>query len=148
YLDLCEAWDFGTLHPCVTWCQFWPTGVLAALGGVMGIDLDLEQYAPIVAEYRALWFPGLVPALLTQTCDPAGAISNAQGAQTGVTILRSFGIYPRVVDNANHPPVKAAAIETTVGYLSRSLPDGSPCFVMNPRFVIVSAGERLERPVL
>lgn len=148
YLTLYESWDFGTLHPCVTWCQFTGFGQLVALGGIMGIDLNLEQFAPLVEEYRGLWFPGLAAHMLQQTCDPAGDVSNSQGTQTGVTLLQTFGVYPYVVDNANYPPVKAAAIEVTVGYLSRSLPDGSPCFLMNPRFVIVSADERTERPIL
>jgi hypothetical protein len=41
HLELCESWDFGTLHPCVTWCQFPKNGQLVALGGIMGVDLNL-----------------------------------------------------------------------------------------------------------
>jgi hypothetical protein len=85
---------------------------------------------------------------LTQTCDPAGDIPNSQGSQTGVTLLRSFGVHPIVKDNANHPPIKAAAIEVVVGYRSRSMPDGAPCFLMNPRFVIVGGDAPVDRPVL
>jgi hypothetical protein len=146
HVELCEAIDFGTAHPCCVWSQWPPGGSFDVLGGLMGIDLELEDFIPIVEEYRAAWFPGLT--LLQQTADPAGAIRNSHGSRTAVSILRDFGIYPRIVDDANHPPVKDGAIQTVITYLKHSAPDGTALFRLNPRFVLVSQKTRRNLPVL
>ena len=151
-LPLYESIDFGTRRPCVTWQQYWPSGVLVFLGGVMGQNLPLEEFVPIIEEYRADWFPGLNPDLLQHTCDPAGESANNQGSETGVNILNSFGIYPLVKKNGNSPPVKDAAIQKVNGYLMRRTPgpEGStlPCFLIDPRFVIVGKKGRRHQPVM
>ena len=146
-VPLCESLDFETRHPCVTWAQF-AAGEMIVLGGVMGENMALEEFLPIVEDYRAPWFPGLDRSLLRQTCDPAGAIKNPHGSDTGLQILQAFGVNPTVRKDANHPPVKDAAMQKVVGYLLRRQPDGAPCFVLNPRFVLVSRKGRRHQPVL
>ena len=143
---LVEAWDYGTRHPCVIWCQFWPTGTLAILGGVMGDDQMLEEFAPVVREIRERWFPSV--GTLWQTADPAGSARNPHGSRTGLDLLHDWGINPVVQDNANHPPIKDAAMQLVVGYLRRSQPNGAPCFLLNPRFLVVSRTGRQSTPVL
>lgn len=147
-LPLYESWDFGTNHPCVVWAQ-WPIGgAFHVLGGVMGHDLMLEDFVPLVDEYRAAWFPGLAEGMLQQTADPAGSTRNAQGSRTAVSILNDCGVYPFIKENANHPPIKDGAIQALVGYLKHSAPDGTPLFRLNPRFVLVSATARRSLPVM
>jgi hypothetical protein len=126
--------------------------VLVFCGGVMGQNLVLEQFIPIVEQYRRDWFPGLRSELLQHTCDPAGETANNQGSDTGVQNLNAFGIYPLVKKNGNSPPVKDAAIQKVNGYLLRRTPgvDGSsqPCFLLDPRFVIVNKKGRRYQPVM
>jgi hypothetical protein len=143
---LCEAHDFGSAHPCVVWAQFPPGGTCDLLGGIMGIDLALEDFIPIVEEYRAAWFPGLT--MIQQTADPAGAIRNSHGSRTAISILRDFGIYPRIIEDANYPPVKDGALQTVISYLKHSAHDGTPLFRLNPRFVLVSEKAKRNLPVL
>lgn len=146
-LPLYESVDFGTRHPCVVWSQFPNGGRLHILGGVMGSDLALEEFLPLVAEIRAEWFGE--PLVLQWTCDPAGETANSHGSKTGVQILRDFGIYPVIHSNANYPPVRAFAIQTVIGYLKRTTADGDPLFRVNPRFVVVdAAGARRHEPMI
>jgi hypothetical protein len=147
-LMLTESWDFGSRHPCVVWKQWNLWGGLDVLGGVMGQDLELEDFIPIVEEYRDAWFPGRAEGLLQHTCDPAGEIRNSQGSRTAVSILNDCGIYPVIKSDANHPPVKDGAIKTVVGYLKHTAGDGSPLFRLNPRFMLVTAKGRRSLPVL
>jgi hypothetical protein len=51
-------------------------------------------------------------------------------------------------ENANDPRVRAAAIQTTIGYLKRRAADGAPLFRINPRFVVVGEHDRADVPVL
>jgi hypothetical protein len=148
YTPLLESWDFGTLRPCVVWGQFPSDGRMHVLGGVMGDDVPLELFIPIVQEYRASWFPSVSTGVLQWTCDPAGQIPNSHGSRTAVDILRDFGIYPLVRENANDPRVRAAAIQQTIGYLRRRAHDGGPVFRLHPRFVVVAEGGRRDVPVL
>jgi hypothetical protein len=137
-LPLYESIDYGTRRPCITWQQYWPGGILVGLGGVMGQNMLLEEFLPLVAQYRAQWFPGLKPELHQFTCDPAGATTNSHGTETGLHVLWTFDIHPTVKPEANYPPVKDAAIQKVNGYLIRRQPNGSPCFLLDPRFVVVS----------
>ena len=76
----------GTRHPCVVWCQFWPNGTLAILGGVMGDDQMLEEFVPVVREIREGWFPSVTTLL--QTADPAGSARNPH--ERGATLTVSI----------------------------------------------------------
>lgn len=148
-LPLVESWDFGHVHPAVVWLQF-PPGELRILGGVMGSDLFLESFVPLVEDLRAEWFPGLLNRRMTQwTCDPAGEARNPHGGRAAVDILRGFGIVPRTTPDANDPARRDFAIQTVSGYLSRSWPDGRPTCAVSDRFLLVdAAGQREARPVL
>ncbi len=122
-LPLCEALDFGKHHPCVVWGQFTPYGQLILLGGLLGQDLYLEDFAPLVKQYRAAWFPD---ALDVQTCcDPAGSHDNSQGVRNnGIKVLQAHAIYPRFAPNANAPDVRLAMIERLAGYMRKRTPMG------------------------
>ena len=76
--------------------------------------------------------------MLEWTCDPAGDAASSVGIpKTGVQFLQDWGIYPRIEKNANHPPQKAFAVDTVIGYMRRSAADGTPLFALNPQFKVV-----------
>jgi len=165
-LPLFEAWDFGHSAPCVSWHQLQRGGARwVILGAVQGQALFLEDFAPAVLDLRARWFPiAAGPAYTPQrvatlrdwqarpqnvtlnvlSCgDPAGATNNSQGTnRSAVTVLREMGIDVVTEPNANHLERRNYAIQVLAGYMERSLPDGSPCFQVCDRFVVLSRDHR------
>lgn len=122
-LPLYEALDFGKHHPCVVWAQYTPWSELRILGGVMGQNLFLEDFAPIVQQYRARWFPD--PLEVATCCDPAGSHNNSQGVRSnGVEVLRSLGFAPAWKADSNTPDVRVAMVERIAGYMRRRTPQG------------------------
>jgi hypothetical protein len=129
-------------------------------GGVQGRNLFLEDFAPAVLDIRRQWFP--MPATesydpyaegrrsryqhdreaasnVESTGDPAGATNNSQGTnRSAVTVLSDMGIYVLTQQDANHPDRRNYAIQVAAGYMERNLSDGSPCFLVSDRFVVLS----------
>ncbi len=150
-LPLCEAYDYGFHHPCVIWYQYAPWGWLRVLGGVMGSDLHLDAFLPIVERYRALWFP--VRRCIEATCDPAGAAENSQGLRgTPVGMLRDWYrehgerdsrgefVTPRFRPDANMPERRHAANQLAATYMRRSV-NGDESFLCDPeRWALVELG--------
>lgn len=163
-LPLYEGWDYGHHHPAVTWVQFPHNGaVLAVLGGVQGESLFAETFAPHVLKIREEWFPGSTPipfamqrertmegvwydepkptrsVFVDSIGDPSGEYNNSQGTSLSVlTVLSDLGIHVRSQTDANHPERRNYAIQTISGYMGRTLSDGTPCFQVNERFLMVS----------
>lgn len=151
-LALCEAYDYGFHHPCVVWYQYAPWGHLRMLGGVMGEDLHLDAFLPIVERYRTQWFPDR--RALDATCDPAGANENAQGLRgTPVGMLRDWYrtngdrnskgdvVFPLYRPDANVPERRYAANQLAATYMRRQV-NGAEAFLVDPdRWMLVSATE-------
>lgn len=117
-LPLLEAWDFGFHHPCVVWAQQLPHGVWRILGGLMGQELYVEDFAPLVLQYRQEWFPDHTQVF--SCCDPAGTTENSQGTKkNGAMVLHDHGISAVSVPSSNQPEVRAYAVETLAGYIRR-----------------------------
>ena len=137
HLPLYEAIDFGKHHPCVVWAQYTPYAELRVLGGIMGQNLFLEDFAPIVQHYRKTWFG---KALEVQTCcDPAGSHNNSQGVrQNGVTVLESLGFTVTWKDDSNNPAVRSGLIERLAGYMRRRSPLGEAFGIHNDRWLRIS----------
>ena len=122
-LPLLEAIDYGKHHPCVVWGQFTPWGDLYLLGGIMGQHVYLEDFAPIVQQYRRRWFPD--PLQVMTCCDPAGSHNNSQGLkQNGVSVLEDLGFVVQWEPDSNSPAVRAAMIERIAGHMRRRSPRG------------------------
>lgn len=139
-LPLLEVVDFGKHHPCVLWTQFDPWGGWTWLGGMMGRDLFIEDFAPMVNLKRAEWFPQ--PLEVQQACDPAGSHQNSQGTRlNGVKVLNQHGIYPRWIDNSNAPDVRRGAVERTAGHMKRRTVQGEAFALDDTRWQIVSERE-------
>ena len=138
-LPLCEAIDFGKHHPCVVWAQYTPWNQMLLLGGLMGQNLYLEDFAPLILRYRSEWFPDL-PYVQT-CCDPAGSHDNSQGIRNnGVRVLQDHGLAPRYKENSNAPDVRLAMIERLASYMRKRTPQGEAFGVeANPnRWLLIS----------
>jgi hypothetical protein len=131
-LPLCEAYDYGFHHPCVVWYQVAPWGWIRVLGGLMGEDLHLDAFLPVVERYRQEWFSQA--ERIEATCDPAGASENSQGLRgTPVGILRAWYqtngirdargefVVPRYRPDANHPERRYAANQLAATYMRRAV---------------------------
>lgn len=137
-LPLLEAIDFGKHHPCVVWAQYTPYSQLHLLGGVMGQNLYLEDFAPVIKQYRAQWFPN--PLEVMTCCDPAGSHNNSQGVMNnGVKVLQEHEFYPRWQENSNSPAVRVAMVERLAGYMRKRTPMGEAFGVDNSRWVRVGS---------
>lgn len=146
-LPLCEAYDYGFHHPCVLWYQYAPWGWVRVLGGVMGSDLHLDAFLPVVERYRALWFPQRLR--LEATCDPAGSAENSQGLRgTPVGMLRDWYqehgehdlhgdvVTPRFFPDANQPERRHAANEKAATYMRHRVNGDEAFLVDDTRWVL------------
>jgi hypothetical protein len=147
-LPLLESYDYGFHHPCVLFYQWAPWGHLRVLGGVMGSDLHLDAFLPIVERYRELWFPQRLR--IDATCDPSGAANNSQGLRgTPVGMLqdwfREHGerdkdgkfVSPQFVSDANMPERRFTANQKAATYMRRRV-NGEEAFLVDPeRWAIV-----------
>ncbi len=125
-----EGIDFGKHHPCVVWRQQTALGGIVYLGGVIGQNLYLEDFLPIVTRYRSEWFPD--PIEIRSCCDPAGSHDNSQGVRdNGVTLLRKAGFGVRWKDNSNAPDVRLAMVERHGGYMRKRVANGTEAFRVN-----------------
>lgn len=147
-LPLCESYDFGFHHPCVIWYQWAPWGLIRVLGGVLGHDLHLDAFLPIVQRYRELWFPRR--KMLQSCCDPAGAAENSQGLRGNpVQVLRDWyrthdepTVQPMFIPDANHPEKRTAAVQIAVTYMRALTFNQEEAFLVDgERWRLVMDGE-------
>ncbi len=116
--------DFGKHHPCAVFAQQPYYGGLHVLGGLLGQDLFLDDFIPLLQHYLQTWF-GTVPMGVQLCCDPAGSHQNSQGARfNGVDIVRRFGFAPLWRDNADAQDVGGATIDTIAAHMRRRNPGG------------------------
>lgn len=135
-LPVLEAIDFGKHHPCVVWAQYTPYAELHVLGGLLGQNLFLEDFAPIIQQHRAAWFPD---ADIQTCCDPAGSHNNSQGVkQNGVSVLTDHGFTPVWHDDSNGPAVRNAMIERLAGHMRRRSPMGEAFAVNTTHWLRIS----------
>jgi PBSX family phage terminase large subunit len=135
---LYEAIDFGKHHPCVVWAQYNAWGDLHVLGGLLGQQLYLKDFAKLVLQYRVRWFP---EAIQTVTCcDPAGSHDNSQGSvENGVSMLGDLGIVTTYRTDSNTPSVRLSMIERIAGHMRERSPAGESFGVDNSRWLRISA---------
>ena len=137
-LPLYESIDYGKRHPCVVWAQYTPWAELQVLGGVLGEDLYLEDFAAILQQYRQRWFKDALEVVTC--CDPAGAHNNSQGLrQNGVTVLQDHGIYPVFKPDSNTADVRLAMVERMAGHMRRRSAKGEAFGLDDTRWVRISA---------
>jgi len=123
FVTLEEGIDFGKHHPCVVWRQRSMYGGVQYLGGVMGQNMYLDDFLPVVKAFRSKWFPDVKE--IATCCDPAGSHGNSQGLRdNGVSILRAHGFAPRWRDDANRPSIRAAIMDRIAGQMRKRTPAG------------------------
>lgn len=147
-VPLLEGWDFGHSHPAVVWAQLMPWGEFRVLGGILGTDQFIEDFAPMVVAQRALWFGApataddpdgqyekgelVVPMEIWSTGDPAGDQNNSQGTKiSAADVLREYGVNLSTIPGANHPDARDRCIQHLAGYMKRLTRQG-PAFVVDP----------------
>jgi hypothetical protein len=144
------AIDFGKHHPCAVVGQQPYQGGLHLLGGILGQDLFLDDFLPLVKQQLAEWFPKM-PGGIQVCCDPAGSHQNSQGARfNGVDLIRREGYAPTWRDNANAPNVRAATIEALGAHMRRRIGTGEAFRVESEpeKWIRCSLSERQHEPFL
>jgi hypothetical protein len=144
-LPVLMALDFGKHHPCVVFRQDAPLGQARLLGGLLGLNMYLDDFIDVVLRYRAEWFP---EAWFMECCDPAGAADTSHGTEGAVKALKAKGIFPRYVENSNSPLVRLACIERMAARMRKRAADRSEAFVISnsDRWLLVSSdGVKFER---
>lgn len=143
-----EAFHVGEHNPTWVYCQPEYAGGLVVLGGVRGEGLLLEDFLPIVHEYRSRWY-GSHPDVKTAIA-PMGEKDGGAPRYTPIrTIKEHFGVAPIWKDNANAPDVQLGMIEELGALMRRRNPSGDECFGVNDdpsHFVIVNADGPRESP--
>lgn len=118
-----ESFEFGKHNPTYVVGQAMYAGGLTLLGGIRGQEMVLEDFLPIVKDYRSRWIPA---GAKVQTCtSPMGEKSNTVLSRfTSLDILREAGFRAIYRDNGNSPDVRLAMIEHIAGYLRRRTTTG------------------------
>lgn len=136
-LPLDEGIDFGKHHPCVVWRQQTVHGQVLYLGGILGQDLYLEDFLPMVKRYRNEWFHDAVE--IRSCCDPAGASDNSQGVNlNGLTVLEQHGIRPRYQPNSNSPLIRLEMVERHAMLMRKRTPQGEALLINRENWLRVS----------
>jgi hypothetical protein len=152
-LPLIESYDFGFHHPAVLWLQWAPWGQVSVLGGLMGQDLHLDAFLPIVQRYRAQWFPRY--RTLLSCCDPSGSKHNSHGLSGNpVSIMKDWYakqgehvVSPQYREDANTDEARHAAHEVAASYMRRTTVGGEQAFrVDGERWRLVSADDDVFDP--
>ena len=147
-VPLLEGWDFGHKHPSVVFSQLLPWGEWRVLGGILGQDQFIEDFAPMVVAQRGLWFGAaapeddeprhvkkgdlIMPCEVWSTGDPAGDQNNSQGTRVSAAdVLREYGVNLATIPGANHPDARDRCIQHLAGYMKRLTRQG-PAFAVDP----------------
>lgn len=127
--QLYEAFVVGQQNCAWVVAQRGYAGGLQFLGGLMGQDMFLEDFLPIVEGYRVAWFKDNP----IETC--CGTASEVDLAKfTTYDILRSWlGHAPRRRSNCYDPDVQVALIERIAGYMRRRSITGGEMLAVNSR---------------
>ncbi len=112
---LFEAFDVGKQNPCWVIAQQHYSGGLLFLGGMIGKNLFLEDFLPLVQQQRAKWFPKMGAV---KTCCTSISKHNIT-RYTAINVLESFGFHPIFRESGVSPDVQLAMIERLAGLMRR-----------------------------
>ena len=147
-IPILEAFEFGKHSPCFLATQPMHSGGLSILGGVLGEGLVLEDFLPIVKQYRKEWF-GDAAKFRTCTAPMGDKLAQTGIRYTSLDILRRHGFQAIYRDNGNAPDVRLALIENIAGYLRRRNSKGDESIAVNTetnRFYIATRDGVRESP--
>lgn len=129
---LLEGFAVGKHNP--TWIAATRTssGALLLLGGLIGQGLMLEDFLPLVKQYRADWFPYLQPSMLKSCIAPMGESKASDTVRmTLLQTIKRAGFLLQTRENANAPDVQLAMIEYIGGLLRRRTATRQECIGVN-----------------
>ncbi len=126
-IPIIEAFEFGKHNPVWVFAQRMYGEGLTFLGGIRGTEMALEDFLPIVSNYRERWFPDR-HEVLTCSSPPGSAIGTKF---TALNILRKAGFNAVCRDHGNSPEVQLGLIETISGLLRRRTATGSEAVIVN-----------------
>lgn len=118
---LLDVFELGKHNPVWVVAQRTMQGSLRLIGGILGERLMLEDFIPIVKQYRAEWFPEVPGRKNVFKCctSPMGEHEETRADRyTLVSLLREAKFRPQWRDNANAHDVQLGMIEH-VGALLR-----------------------------
>lgn len=81
-----RGWDFGWVHPCVTFAQFDDKDRLQIFDTIMGNKIYLEDFAPQIIKFSNEKYPG---CQWEDFCDFAGVQHKDSSKKTSIEILNS-----------------------------------------------------------
>lgn len=120
-----EAFQSGQHHPSYLAAQRTYWGGLNILGAILGKQMMLEDFMPIVKKYRKQWFPD---ARFLSCCDPPPAFGSFR--YTNIQAFTNAGFQPKFTANGNAHDVREAIIQSLAALMRR--PQGAKDgFILN-----------------
>lgn len=127
-----ESYEVGKHNPCWIAAQRDSAGGINFLGGILGKELMIDDFIPLVQQHRDDWFPVTAARKIESCTGPMGDKHTQVGARfTLMGLLREAKIYPRWADNGNAPDVRLAMIEYLAGQLRRRTANAEAISVSN-----------------
>ncbi len=123
-----EAFFTGKSHPTWVIGQRTSGGSLQFIGGIIGVDMFLADFLPIVKETRVDWFPN--NAEFKTAAAPSGGSNDAVTFDDN-DILRMHGFSPMCRDHANSPDVRNAMMEYLANAMRTRTYTGEEGIVVN-----------------
>ena len=121
-----ECFDFGQLNPCWIVAQQPAGGGLHLLGGLIGLEMFLADFLPVMWNYRQSWFP----SARIESCCTLSCPYNTDGHRF-IEPLAAMGIHPVWQEGSNSPQNVLAMIERQATYLRQRGMDGKERFSIN-----------------
>lgn len=116
---LIEAFYCGTHNPVWVVGQRTSYGGLLLLGGIIGRKLSLDDFLPLVKQYRREWFP--LMSVKSSTTPMGGTYLTSGSRYTLLNILNEAKLKPVWKQNGNAPDVQLGMIEVLSGMLRRRM---------------------------
>lgn len=134
--QLIEAFFTGKSHPTWVIAQRTRGGSLQFIGGMIGVDLFLADFLPIVKETCVDWFGkdridrlGSTPHI--KTCSALGGVEEDATRFTDLDILRAHDFKPIWRDNSNSPEVRVSMMEYLADAMRRRTFTGEEGIAVN-----------------
>lgn len=97
-----RGWDFGFHHPCVVFSQMDGDGRWNIHKCVLGTDIYIQDFAPVVIQLSSTWFPNQT---FRDVGDPAGAFKKDSTISTIRILKEQYGIVVEYIPSKVKPGV-------------------------------------------
>ena len=128
---LIRVWDYGFLHPAVSFHQIDSHGRWKVLREHMGENMTIQSYGEFIKTKCKEWYP---KAEYEDYGDPAGNQKNDKSEKTSVQILASMGIF--VTSRASTYRDRKEIIERKLS----TIIDGLPALMVDKSCTIINDG--------